>query len=397
VIPLGLSAAGQRALRAAVSQTHQVKVRASVQDLDGSTISDLTPHFTDGQVNVDTAQAGTDAVGITRSATLTLNDPSKALPFHSSHPSDSALYRDRMVHVVYDVYVPELADWIPIPVFTGPVTKVSRDGDAVNVEAQGKEAGALGAAWRPLTLHKGMKKTDAIATILDWRVGERHYSIPDLPNRLPKSISMHRHTKPWAIALHIAHSMGMQLFYDGAGMCRLRHRPNTNGFTFSGEKHVVSRPQIDYGGEIINTVDVLGGNPKGPKSFVYATAIAPANHPLSPQKLGRTNKQGSLVPLYLLPGGDVIRNDALKTRAEAQNFADKRLHDALLQAVDVSFDSVPVPFLEQADMCQLVTDELAVTFRLTQFSLPFSAASAAPMTVNYKKSVSAKAKARNKK
>lgn len=395
MIPQGLSAADVKAYRAALAQTHQVKVRATVQDLNGDTISDLTPHVTDGQVNVDGTQAAAADKGVTRSVTLTVNDPRRALPFHSTHPSDSAIYRDRMVHVVYDVHVPALDDWLPCPVFTGPVTKVNRDGDAVNIEGMGKEIAGLGAAWRPLVLHKGMKKTDAIILILEWRMGETRFSIPDLPNRLPKSISLHRHTKPWQVALHIAHSMNMQLFYDGAGIARLRKRPNTHGFTFTGDKHVVSRPQIDYSGEIVNTVEVLGGNPKGPKSFIYATAVAPANHPLSPQKLGRTNRHGALVPLYLLPDGDVIRNDALKTRAEAQAFVDQKLHDYLLQAVEVSFDSLPIPFLEPADMCQLTTDDMAVMFRLMQFSLPFNHDGAKPMSVNYTKKVSVNAR-RNK-
>lgn len=369
---LGLNAAGMRALRAAMRDTGgRIRTRVEALNLAGDPLADLTPYLLDGQRDIDATAE------ITRSAALTLHDPRRALPFDTDHPSATALYFDRMVRVVLEVLVD--GAWQRIACFTGPVSHLNRDEAQVSIECVGKEALFLGAAWAPINLHKGMKKTDAIVRLLTEAnpvYTETHLDIPDLDARLPHHMSLTREDKPWRVAQKIARSMSRQLFYDGRGVCRLRTRPQHVVLTFNGGHEVLSAPQIDESDTIVNAVAVVGAIPKGSKQHVRAHAVAPANHPLSPQRIGR----------YLLPDDAVIQDDAIKTNAEAQSRADQELADGLRQGVDVSFDAIPsvVALLDPDDLCHVATDAVSVTFRHQRSSLPFVAGEAATVGVHRK-------------
>lgn len=371
----GLSVADWQAYCATLTQPHRARTLLRVEALDGTPGASLMDYFDDGQVDLDNSAA------VTRTATITLHDPRRSLPFVSDHPSDTALFMDRMIRVSASTLVGE--EWVTHPVFTGPVTKLDRDGDLVTAECQGKEVLALGSSWAPMTLAKGMKKTDAIRRIMVERAGETVFDIPDLPARLPTHVVLSRESVPWLVARRIARSMALQLFYDGAGVCTLRKVPGVVGFAFTGARHVTSPPQISWSTDaVVNAVLVQGAIPKGSKTHVHAPAVAQLNHPLSPWRLGRNG-----APRYLTPGGQIVQDDMLKTVAECQARADKIVHDGLLMAVDASFDSIPVPFLDPGDLCRVSTDDGDVTFRLGKFSLPLSVASGSAMSVGYQRRV----------
>lgn len=368
-----MSATELRALRSTIAQPHRSQIRVSALNLAGDRLADLTPYLDDGQVDVDST------ADVTRSCSLQLLDTRRALPFDSDHPSDTALFLDRMVAVSYVVLVG--STWRSIPIFTGPVSKLDRDGDVVTVEAQGKESLLLGAAWAPITLHKGQTKDDAIRRLL--REGNPAYreSRLDLPNvsaRLPKAIGLKRDSVPWTVAQSVARSMGRQLFYDGRGTARLRSWPGVSGFSFTGGAHVTSPIQVSFSADVVNAAQVIGGTPKGSKKHVHATAVAPRSHPLSPYRIGR----------YLLPDGQITQDDSVKTTHEAQQLASRLVADGLLQSVDVAFDALPVPFLEPGDLCHVATDDGSITFRLQKFSIPLTAGDS--MSVGYTRRVSLK-------
>lgn len=371
----GHSVAEQRDILTTLASTYRARTRVAVMSFDQTNRTDITAHLVDGQVDIDAT------ADVTRSATLSLDDPNRSLPFDSDHPADTALFLDRMIRVDYEVLVDD--EWIPLPIFTGPVTKLDRNGSQVTVECQGKETLLLGAAWRSMTLRKGLARTDAIGRLLTEGnpvYGEARRSIPDLVSRLPKHVALTRVSVPWVEARKIARSLNRQLYYDGAGVARLRSWPNRVGFTFRSDLHVTSDPQItiDPSAGLVNAVAVLGVVPKGSKHHVKAVAVAPANHPLSPQRIGR----------YLLPSGGYVQDDSIKTSREAQDRADQLLADGLRQAVDVSFDSRVVPFLDPGDLCSVRSDELSVTFRLSKASIPLTASDgAASMSVGYHREV----------
>jgi hypothetical protein len=271
--------------------------------------------------------------------------------------------------------------WVDIPVFTGPVSKMDRTDDVVSLEAQGKEALAMGAGWTPMTFKRGYNKVEVIEEVMRKRAGETKFSLVERNARLPRDLSLGRMSVPWQVARSVARSMDLQLFYDGRGTLRLRKIPAKPSFLInSGDGGVItSDPQIAYTSEnLVNLVWVKGGVPKGGRQAVSHWRAAPRSHPLSPQRLGRNG-----VPRYLV---EVIDNDSIRTLKEAKALAATRLESRLLQHVDVAVDTLPLPHLEPMDMLRVSTSEFAMSFRLRQASIPLT--SAGQMSLGYLKRVS---------
>lgn len=372
---MGLSVADRAAFEATLRTSHTRRIIVYVTSLEGDVLANVAHVLLDGQVVVDL-----DAE-VTRSATLQFLDPSHSLGFDTDAPDDGALYADRMVRIDYAVFVPSLDKHVPVTVFHGPVTKLSRNGDVVNVEAQGKESLAMGAIWRPLILKKNMKRTAAIRTLLQ-RAGESQFDMPAVPNDpgLPKARSLSRLAAPWPVARKIARSMNRQLFYPGNGVATLRRFPNRSVYTFrtgtGGD--VVSDVSVSYNTDTLaNTIVVKGGVPKGAKKAVQATAVAPATHPLSPKRLGRNGTPRHLV--------EVVEDTAIRSDREARRVAKRILEDRLRQVVEVQFDALPIPHLDPGDLVTVTTDDVTLRFRLRQFSIPLGASGAPVMPVGYLK------------
>lgn len=374
MIPLGLSAAQLADLNATLVSNHSLYVTVQALTLGGTRLADLSWRLLDGQVNVDAT--GT----VTRSCSLSLLDPNGTMDFDSGSPSDGALYVDRMIQVNYSVRKPGGTQYT-IPVFTGPITKLDRTNDVVSVEAQGKELLSMGSVWIPATYKKGSKKVDVIQNVLATRGGETKFDLPDLASALPKDYSIGRLNTPWGVARAIAQSMNQQLFYDGRGVARMRPLPAASVFLF---KHgdggsVTTVPQLSYStDDLVNVVWVEGATPAGAQNPVTAYATAPSTHPLSPWKLGRNG-----VPRYLM---EVVQNSAVTNTTEATAYARTTLNDRLLQAVDVSFDAMPIPHLDPADMARLNTEDYSNAFRMSKYSIPLKAG--ASMSVGYLNKVS---------
>jgi hypothetical protein len=369
VIPLGLTSAQMVTLNNTLSGTHSMHVTVQILTLDGARLADVSDRLLSGQVNIDW---GAD---VTRSCTLSLLDPNRALTFDSSSPTDGALYVDRMIQVVYSVKAPGTTTWTDIPVFCGPISKMDRASDVVNLEAQGKESLALGAAWKVQTYKRGAYRVDVIRSILRDLAGETKFTFPEHGARLPADLSVGRESVPWTVARDVSRGLGMQLFYDGRGVCRLRTRPASAIFTFqSGDGgSVLTTPQVTYSTENLRNIVWVRG-----AGTISVAKVAPYSHPLSPQKLGRNG-----VPRYLL---EAVTEDTIRTAAEAGDLAAKTLNKALLSSVEVSFDALPMPHLEPGDVARVTTPEFSNSFSLTQLSIPLVVGQA--MSINYLANVS---------
>jgi hypothetical protein len=381
VIPLAISSATQAIFHETLTDHHAVHVTVRATDLNGAKIADLDWRLLDGQVNIDATAA------VTRWATLSLLDPNRTMAFDSGSPVDGAMFYDRMVQIFYNVLTP--VGWVEVPLFTGPVTKLDRSDDVVNVECQGKERLAMGQVWRPLTYKKNARKVDVIRAILRDRAGETRFTFPESSERLPTDYAIGRMNTPWGVAQTVAKGMGggLQLFYDGRGVCRLRPRPQTSVYHFrTGDNQAVtSPPKITYSLEDArNTVWVRGAASTATSGNfgtikIGAVANAPYSHPLSASKLGR-DVNGVRVPRYLV---EEYVNPSIMTQSLAQRFADSILASRLLESVDVAFDSMPIPHLEPEDVCWLATDEFSSAFRFTRGSIPLVARDDSHMTVGY--------------
>jgi hypothetical protein len=373
VIPLGLRRAELRAFERTLLTSHSIRVEAHVLNLDHERLANLTEDIDDGQVNID-ADGET-----TRSLTMSFLDRRRSYDFDSDSPRNGALYLNRMLQIRYCVRVDSLDDpWVEVPIFTGPVAKMDRAGEYVNVECQGKETLAMGAAVEPLTIKKGTPKVDAIRRIMRERGGEqnRNMKLPDLNVKLPKAVSLGRESVPWQVAQSIAKSMNRQLFYDGRGHLRLERFGKNDVFTFDGDA-ITDTPQVAFdSAEVKNAVLIRGGKPKAKKNDqpddddkkekergIVHFRTAPRSHPLSPWRLGR--EEG---PRYLL---EVVENDKIRSRKEAEEVAQRLLDKRLQQMVDVTFSSLPVPHLEPEDSIRVQYDGLGLSMRLGQASIPF--------------------------
>ena len=394
MIDLGLTPAGYAAFLQALRSPHSVRVDVAVLTLDEDELSRITPHILDGQVDVDA-----DGDVTTRSLTMTVVDRNHGLHLDSDSPDDGALYADRIIQVIYSVLVPELDDRVDVPVFTGPIVDIERDGAQLQITAHGKEELATGWIWRPITIKKGALKSDAIRTILKERAGERNFDIPDVMNKagkpitIPKALSLGRASSAWPRVLRMAQSMNRHLYYNGAGTCRLRIRPRRPVFTFWADdatrSTITSTVTVTHDfAEVKNAVWFRGGKPKGQKKPVEHFAVAPKGHPLSPQRLGRTNADGDRVGRYLVAEQS---NEHVRSKAEAKRRAEALLDDLLLEVVGVSFTAVPIPHLDPLDVVRVATRDFSANVRIRQFSLPLAGGD---MTVGYIERVSRPAKGR---
>jgi hypothetical protein len=383
VISLGLSSAEQSALHNTMVRSHSIAVTVQILTLSGHHLADLSGKLLDGQVNIDAW--GT----VTRSCTLSLLDPDRSMSFDTDSPNESALYLDRMIRILYSVKVPDLQRWIPVPVFTGPVVKMSRADDVISVEAQGKEVLAMGVASKATTFKRGANKVGVISLLLSDFTGEDRFDFIESSQYLTRDLSVTPRSIPWDLARGVAHSMGLQLFYDGRGTARLRPFPATVLYRFrTGDfGNVMTSPQITYTmDELKNCVTVIGQPTKMGLTVAPLTYVAnpPVNHPLSPWRLGRNG-----VPRFLR---DVIEDTSITSVAEARILAEATLLRHLTQAVDVTFDSLPVPHLEPGDVCQLTTPEFSNTFRVGRLSLPLT--SGGQMSMGYLNRVGVKRRGR---
>lgn len=360
---------------------YEMKVTVQVLDNRHAVLSTISHTLLDGQVDAQTVALADGDVGVTRTAQLQFVDPAHSLAFDSDSPTDGALYLDRMVRVIVSVRCP--FGWVDVPVFTGPVTKVDRDGDIVNVAAAGKETFGLRSAWSPRTYKAGFKV--AILGYLLARSGEsaKYMELPTSKARITKAVVVGRESKLWAKAFGLASSMNRFLFYDARGIARTPLKSSKPVATFrTGDGGMIlSEPQVSFSTENLkNAIIVRGGDPAGPKKAVSALVVAPRSHPLSPWKIGRGPAGNEDRGGYLTLRED---NDNLRTTAKAVARGKTLLDRYLRMQTEATWDSLPVWHIEPWDMVNLSTDRFSAVVRLNKFSLPLRAD--ADMTCGYNK------------
>lgn len=370
---LGLSHADLRTFHRGLTRTHSRRIHVGVYDLDGNVLTHLTPDVLDGQVIVDTTQ-GPDQP--TRILDMTFLDPTRSVHFEPDAPGDAPLHRSRVVQVIDARRVPELEDWVECEVFTGVVFDFDREGALCSLVAHGMERQAMGAKWTPVTYQKHTRKTDALKDLLDDAGEPALGGIPDLSARMPERMTVTRMDPILPRALRLASSMDRQLFWPGHGRPVLRRIPSRPVFTFT-EAHLLSEVKIDRDIEgVHNTFVAVGAKAKGAKKRPYAVESLPPANPLSsdPERgIGRNGKKLRLVKRE--------ENRQIKTRDEAKARAKRMRDEGSGALVTYSFDSLPIPHLDENDLVRVVTDEGTFRVRMEKWTLPLGFEGAPPMTV----------------
>lgn len=366
MIDLGLSGANFNNYKNALVNSHDTRTSVTLMDLEHNFVADLvnsnTMMFIDGIVNIDSTQK------ISRQLQMTLLDPGKAATQATDTPTDDTLWADRMIGVSLDTYVPEMAAWVQCPIFTGPITHVQPDGFVVNIEAQGKEIFLQPPTmyWHTYSFPR-RKKIVAIMHELLLNSGEdgAHIDLPVIDRRTHHPFSMLGVWPVWPILNQLCSEIDQQLFYDGDGVLRVRSFPTTSLYTFNYGLDLMTVPQMpfDYLG-IRNATQVRGKIPESGRRPI-ATKFANTGH-ISPTRMGRNGQKRYLV--------EIVEDDAISKKTDAQTKATSMLTRANIEKAELSFETLPIPFLEEMDRVTVQTDTQNFNFRMQQWSIPLTAA-----------------------
>lgn len=349
--------------RAAYEKTlvtpHTIRVRASIIDRNFKQVISLDDQIQPGgQVLAD----GT--ADVWGSCSLRFLDPAHALGFDSDTYQGQEINLSRQLRVAVDIDGPLLAKPVRVYVHTGPITRPSRTGPLVTIEAQGREAYGLTPLNRTLVIRKGGYRTDAIKTLLRAMGETRLGGIPTLGAKLASDVVIGPTEGPWKKARSLASSLGRQLFYGADGIPYMRVLPSKPVWTFrDGDGgsilgDVTTSADLT---EVRNVVKVTGATPNGKTTPVIGSATAPQAHPLSPWSLGPTG-----APMYLV---EETSNDNLRTALECRQFAERMLAAKLRLNRTATFDALPVPHLDVGDVVGIESYGEQTSTRMDTFQI----------------------------
>lgn len=346
------------------------------------------PHAGDGTVTMSA-----DAE-VTRAWSGKIPDPRGEVLIASDAPGQRAVYSNRLIRITHQVRVPALARTVNTPMYTGWITKASREQDGIAIESAGKEAkgrkGCPPLTVRPVggvrlqvapgvdlsTPPQAATVPEAIEQIMRRRMGETLFRFPsDVTDKLtePATVGWEEETWPWPVCLDLAASLGMQLYYAPDGYAVLRERSDTPVYEFTdglqGDPTIAHDPS-----GVFNHVIVYG------KNNIVADATADKEHPMSPENQAANGIRASgFLPL-------VVTNDKIGTRKRAQRVADQNLNISLREENQVAFGYIPVPIFEPLDVATLTTDDWTGDFNMRTIDLPTGPG---PMTVGTRSIITA--------
>lgn len=358
MLPLGLSAQEQRWFHQALVSSQEPRTRLSLMDLEHRHLADLTGLLDDGQVNI--ISVGEKA---TRSCSLDLFDPHRNSTLDGASAGTAGAFLDRMVRVTRSWWVPQMDQFVDVPMFTGPVVKAERSGFSLSVEAFGKEILAGESSRRqPRVWAQGLTRVGVSRSILQDLSGETKFDLPSVgprSARLPENLSLTRDSDPWAAVQKLSRSMSWQGFYDGRGVFRQRalYTKPVWEFLDGDGGSVLTPPETSpdiNDGDVYNSFRVIG------HKDIDITRDLPPWHSRSPQFLGRNGE-----PRYLTLEE---KNDEIRTEAEAVKIAEEMRDEHMRDTGKITWDGFIVPHLEPRDMLQLDAGGITMTARLREAS-----------------------------
>lgn len=402
MINLGLTGAEQKLYDEALVTSGVTDVRVSVLDANEEHMHEFGGNIISGQIDY--------AIDEPRQLSLVVDG---LVPFEPDSPSESAMYAHRFIRVQYGVRVRGMEQFVWVPVFWGPVTEVATTTNTTTITAQGKEIllQEPHIMWRTFTRKKGVKYTDCLKDLLRER-GETRLDIPDIDRKLPKPFSVTPDQAPWEQAQRIARTLNRQLFYDGRGFAVLRARPEQPRWTW---KNPLTQPEFTYNvTDARNSVKVYGPETHGKYPRIKAVAVLAPSHPLSPVALARNG-----VPRYMTeilgvnaptpptkPDEKASKEDKAKYARQydkwaehyhsrekhALELAETTLRQKAAAILEVAFDALPVPDIEEGDPFGVNAGDQFAHARFTSGTLPLRVSDSSGMSIGYHRRVSWKSK-----
>ncbi len=358
VYPLGLGPVALAAYEAQIATHHRMRVRIELRDLDHDFVASLTGSRLDGSVQVQA-----DSEGATRSCSLSLFDPTDQLGLGTG---GSGVTPNRMLQIWRGAFVEDLNKWVDVPVFCGPISKPSRDGDTLSLEAQDKASMADSYA-QPMTVKKGTNMMTAVRQVMTRACGETRFRLSSTSRKLSKDLNVSRDQNPWQLVRRICRALGWVCFYDGGGYLVCRPKSSTTAFTFRAGVGgtLTSGVQTGYwDNEIRNQAIVLGATVS--KTVIKAVATIGAGNPFSPESLKRGGVR-RFIP-------EIVEDSSISTFSEAMEVAQRTVLQLAAQQTTADFESLPVPHLQEHDIFAVV-DPLtgqSTKARLAETTIPLT-------------------------
>lgn len=397
MINLGLSAADHTAFEATLKQSHRIRTIVHIHDQNERIFTTFNASVISGSIQVDASQAGAtrrvtkdrhhkpaqsqpDPSGPVRTLELTCLRPNRDPVWQPNTPGGETVFANNFVSVLYGVWVDGLSDgpgWVDVPVFWGPVTGIDQDGEQITIHGSGKEVLALDPCllWDTVKVPAGRRRGQGIKDLLSAN-GEARYKFEEVTDRLTAHWIEGRYSQPWVASMKMARAGNLQLFYDGLGRAVVRQWPKNRVWSFTDGDNgtLLSRPTVSYDiSTARNTIEVIGTAPKGAKTNTRVVAWAPASNPLSPSALSRNGERRWMV--Y----SEQHNSSNLTT---VTNIADELLFEMLTAQVDVQFDAMVIPHLEEGDRIAVVYNGHPVEFTLDQFTIPLASTDTMSIGVN---------------
>jgi hypothetical protein len=379
-----------------VAGTHHRRVELVITDLNDKPVRSLTNRFAGGQIDTDTSRS---PAAILQCQVI---DDDHVLDWeHGAH-------RRFKAQVVDSRFVPGIGtdgEWVEETVFTGPLWDFNRDGALVELVAQDTERLAMGSVRTVFTRPRKSRATKVIRDLLNAAgAPDKLIRIPTMKATLPERVTVgirvgrrrdengdkkgmgkdtRRRTRILratredtylAEATRIATALNRLFYADTRGRFVVRAQPSKPAATLTN-RQILSPVTVKRTAEddTVNTWDIIGGNPRGPKKQVRVRVAFPARHPLSAQSLAWHGKPHALI--------ETVENKHLKTVRQARNFGQRLRDRAMGDLVSYEVQALPMlPWLQQHMGVSVPTPGGQVTLRATQWSFPLGPG-ADPMTL----------------
>jgi hypothetical protein len=346
------------------AENRVVRGRVKVLDRDEADLGVELP-VVGGSVSVDAT------ADVTRSGDVVALDLDDALGFEAGSPWAGAVFADKFVQIDYGVVDPLDGTTHWTPVLRGTVTSYERTRPEIRLGAQGKEALMLAPnlpffRGDSLTVKVGTRVDDAVERIAR-RCGERQFDLPTTVKRkTERKAVLGRLSEPWRVLRAIAKDAGMVLFYAGDGKLTLRPKQTQPVILFDDDL-LTSWPRLTYdlGSDFRNTVLVVGEAEGKQDKRPLGWEVAGTSDPLGPSRLARSG-----TPRYI---AEYVKVDA-KAKSKVERIARDEFARRMKQAVNVDFDALPVPGIEEWDPARVQPPgEDPYPFVLTSWGLDLAA------------------------
>ena len=349
-----------QALLDLMKKPHRLDIGARFLNGAGIYQLDLTGRVMDGMITVDA-----DADVASRGADLTVLDPTGMIPVGPT--GSGSIFTGDILQLDYIVSDPLYIDSYVIPVFTGPIDTAKRDdggGITIVIKALGKDALNLN-NFDHFFFPRGTFIDDVINFLGENRL-YIEYDRGTMPSggRLVRDLFIDRNDRPADILRALAMGFGLNFRFSPNGEAEF-YKFQQNVVHVFDNSVITKAPTVNY--DLQNTVNAVQAvGPSVPGQLpIQAYAFAPPGHPLSAQSLGRGGE-----PRYLW---ETFQNDVWTVQDWAQQWADYRLRAGLAAGIEVNFEGLPMPLLQENDMVSINTPRNVLDFMMKKWTIPLTA------------------------